>query len=804
MLHNVTLFANINEVNVPYIRPLDLILERIKTGGKHLTQIKEIRKEKDKSKRNILKKALPSICFSGEFSRRSDDAMEKHSGLICLDFDNFKSKAEMKKVRDELCEDEFVFVLFTSPSGDGLKVLVKVPSVKEWHREHFYALSDYYVYPNFDKSCVNESRVCYISWDPDIYINENATEWTERQKAPEEEIIIDPKLPAITDYKDIITKLQSWWDRDYGLHDGKRNTNLFILACALCNFGVPQDMAMNHLLYVKSFDSVRAPHREIESIANSAYKHAQFNIKEFEDRKKIESYLSKIRNGATKSDVKKSLVEDNVAPDVADRIADELEQSAYGAKMIFWGRSAKGVISLQHHLFRDFLVQNGFFKYYPEGSSNHIFVRRNSNRVRPVMDQNIKDFVLNYVEQEIQDYVVWNFFAENTKYFSENFLTMLPEIQIDFVRDTIDTSYLFYQNVAVEVTRDSLDVVDYDQLQGWIWEDQMIPRDFGEPGEKTSCDYEKFISNICSNEKTRISSLHSTIGFLLHTYKDPGYCPAVILNDEIISDNPEGGTGKGIFMTAISHIRKMVLIDGKRFSFDKSFPYQTVKPDTQVLLFDDIRRNFDFESLFSVITNGIEIEKKNKDAISVPFDRSPKIGITTNYGVRGSGDSFERRKWEVELTKYYTASFTPVHEFKKRFFEAWDAEEWTAFDHFMISCLQLYLNKGFVKTDFKNIKTRRFISDTSFDFYEWMEQEGNKYAIPGNTYLGQSMYNDFTAANPDYDRRGKYHITQHRFNQWIQSYGLFKFGTEVIKSRNGDGTTFQFKEAPIQGKLNMK
>lgn len=798
MLHDVTLFANINEVNVPYVRPLKLVLDRI-VSDKTRELIEPIRKEKDKVKRNIMKKALTSICFSGTFSKRSDDAMEKHSGLICLNFNNFKSKTEMRRVRAELCEDEFVYVLFTSPSGDGLKILVKVPPVKEWHREHFYALSNYYVYPNFDKSCVNESMVCYISWDPQLYINENATEWTEREQAPVEEIISHDTV-TITDHKEVIDNLQKWWDRDYGLHEGKRNTNLFILACAHCNFGVPLDTCLNHLLYLKSFDSVRSPHREIESIVNSAYKSAQFNIKQFEDRKKIESYLSKIRNGADKTEIKKSLVDDNVVPEVAERIAEELEQSAYGSNVKFWNRSPKGVISLQHHLFRDFLVQNGFFKYYPEGSSNHIFVHRSSNRVRPVMDQTIKDFVLEYVERQVGDYSVWNFFAENTKYFSELFLTMLPEIKIDFIRDTINESYLFYQNTAVVVRRNALELIDYDMLNGWIWEDQMIPREFFSKTDATS-DYSKFISNVCSDDKDRIASLRSTIGFLLHTYKDPGYCPAVILNDEVISDNPEGGTGKGIFFTGISHIRKMVLIDGKRFSFDKSFPYQTVKPDTQVLLFDDIKKSFDFESLFSVITNGIEIEKKNKDAISIPFDKSPKIGITTNYGVRGSGDSFERRKWEVELTKYYTASFTPVHEFGKRFFEAWNKEEWSAYDHFMISCLQLYLDRGFIKANFKNVKTRRFISETSHDFYEWMEQDGNKYAHTGITHLLKSMQNDFVSEYTDWGPYGKLKITSQRFNQWVHSYALYRFGTEVVRGRRAEGNTIEFVEAKKQGRL---
>ena len=80
----------------------------------------------------------------------------------------------------------------------------------------------------------------------------------------------------------------------------------------------------------------------------------------------------------------------------------------------------------------------------------------------------------------------------------------------------------------------------------------------------------KFIANICKQEEDRKLSMESTIGFLMHGYKNLSYCPAVILNDEVISDNPEGGTGKGIFMNALAQMKKVVTIDGKSFYFEKA------------------------------------------------------------------------------------------------------------------------------------------------------------------------------------------------------------------------------------------
>ncbi len=84
-------------------------------------------------------------------------------------------------------------------------------------------------------------------------------------------------------------------------------------------------------------------------------------------------------------------------------------------------------------------------------------------------------------------------------------------------------------------------------------------------------------------------------------------------------------------------VKRVADINGKSFSFDKSFAYQTVSADTQILVFDDVQKNFKFENLFSIITEGITLEKKNKDAFKIPVSKSPKILITTNYTIGGVG-----------------------------------------------------------------------------------------------------------------------------------------------------------------------
>lgn len=296
----------------------------------------------------------------------------------------------------------------------------------------------------------------------------------------------------------------------------------------------------------------------------------------------------------------------------------------------------------------------------------------------------------------------------------------------------------------------------------------------------------------------------------MHGYKNLSYCPAVILNDEVISDNPEGGTGKGLFMNAINQMKKLVVIDGKQFAFEKSFPYQLVSADTQVLCFDDVKKHFDFERLFSVVTEGLTLEKKNKDAIKIPFSRSPKIAITTNYAIKGSGNSFARRKWELELHQHYNKNFTPIDEFKKHFFADWDDNEWCQFDNYMTYCLQLFLNDGLVKSKFVNLKTRQLSSDTSHDFIEWcglLENGAHKNLQIGIKVHQQDKYYDFISDYPDYAPKSKMQISRMKFYKWMVSYAIYATGQEPLTGRDSIGKWMEIK--PIvtpkaeQGNLNL-
>ncbi len=793
---NVTIFKNIKETATPFHREVSVVLQRIKDGAsKEL--VKGIRQEKDKSARNELKKLLPAICFSGIFTKRNDNSLTEHSGLICLDFDGYEKKKDLLADKEKLSKSEFVYSVFISPSGNGLKALVKIPQDVDNHVNYFNSLENHFNSPYFDKTCKNVSRVCYESFDPMIYINNDSETWDTIEDLEYKEISVIRDAPTIpiTDENKIVEILVKWWEKKYPMSEGQRNQNAFILAMAFNDYGVNKSLS-SYVLNGYANDSFTLA--EITRTIDSAYANTQnFGTKYYEDDEQVNNIKAKLRRGATKKEIRNQLEESNIDSDVIESVLTRVTEE--NALKQFWTKNDKGTIRIVHILFKHFLEDNGFYKYCPEGSKNYVFVRVTNNLIDHTSEKEIKDFILGHLI-DLDDLSIYNYFADSTRLFREEFLTLLATIDIHFMSDTKDSAFLYYNNCAVEIKKDEIITIDYLDLGGYVWKDHVIDRNFN-ICEVTDCDYKTFIGNVCGNDETRVNSMESTIGFMLHAHKNLSYCPAIILNDEVISDNPEGGTGKGLFMNALSKMKKVVTIDGKSFTFERSFAYQLVSADTQILVFDDVKKNFDFERLFSVVTEGLTLEKKNKDAIKIPFSKSPKIAITTNYAIKGAGNSFARRKWELELHQHYNKNFTPMDEFGKLMFGDWSERDWCSFDNYMIGCLQNYLAKGLQKSQFVNLKIRQLSAETCHDFIEWCGllegQNGNTSLMLETKLNSQQLYYDFIEEYPDFGPKAKMTISRTRFYKWLASYALYKTGVQPEIGRDIHGKYMVIKKRPV-------
>ena len=239
MTETITIFKNIKETETPFHREVGVVLDRIKDGATKKL-VKEIRTTKDKSERNELKKLLPAICFSGTFTKRKDSAIVEHSGIICLDFDGYEKKKLLLEHKENLTKDPHTYCVFISPSGNGLKVLVKIPALSDNHTKYFNSLQKYYESPYFDKMCKNVSRVCYESYDPLIYVNQNSQLWDTISETEYQEVnrYNDQQTIPITDENKIVEILVKWWEKKYPMSEGQRNQNCFVLAMAFNDYEI--------------------------------------------------------------------------------------------------------------------------------------------------------------------------------------------------------------------------------------------------------------------------------------------------------------------------------------------------------------------------------------------------------------------------------------------------------------------------------------------------------------------------------------------------------------------------------------
>ena len=794
---NVTIFQNIKDTSTPFHRDVMGILQRVKDGSSK-DLVKRIRSEKNKTERNELKKQLPAICFSGTFNKRNDSAIVEHSGLMCLDFDGYEKQKALLEDKENLSKSKFVYSVFVSPSGNGLKVLVKIPADAENHQNYFNSLEKHFNSPYFDKTSKNISRVCYESYDPLIHINENSSIWDKIEDAEYREVQrnVDAPTITITDENKIVDILIKWWSKKYPMSEGQRNHNAYILAMALNDFGVNRSLASYVL---NQYATADFPLSEIQRTIDSAYVNKQnFGSKAYQDEERMNQIRAKVRRGVPKKEIRFQLQDSNLDSDTIDAVLTRIEEE--NSKQTFWAKTDKGAIKIIHIQFKKFLEDSGFYKYCPEGSKNYVFVKVTNNLIDHASEKEIKDFVLTYLI-ELDDISVYNYFADNTRFFKEEFLSLLSTIDIYFIEDSKDTAYLYYRNCAVKITSKDVSSIDYLDLGGYVWKDHVIDRVFTLCEVRASCYYNRFIENICAQDISRIESMQSTIGFMMHAHKSLSFCPAVILNDEVISDNPEGGTGKGLFMNALGQMKKVVTIDGKSFTFERSFAYQLVSADTQILVFDDVKKYFDFERLFRVVTEGLTLEKKNKDAIKIPFSRSPKIAITTNYAIKGAGNSFARRKWELELHQHYNKNLSPLDEFGKLMFSDWNDDEWCEFDNYMIGCLKSYLHTGLVKSKFVNLKIRQLSAETCHDFIEWcglINNQENRIMEHGKRLRANDLYEDFIDNYPDYGPRSRMTVSRQKFWKWIISYAVFTSGNMPEEGRDMIGKWLVLKPKEVQ------
>ena len=159
------------------------ILEEIKIG-RWKNEISRCRGELSAGNTNgynKVKSLLPATAFCGTFNRghRVQDLVV-YNKLLVIDVDKIPLEA-LPETQSLLCNDSYLYSVWLSPSGSGLKGLVRLESPVQYHKLAFDQVASYFLEKydvRLDKSGSDVSRLCYASWDPNLFINENSSVFT--------------------------------------------------------------------------------------------------------------------------------------------------------------------------------------------------------------------------------------------------------------------------------------------------------------------------------------------------------------------------------------------------------------------------------------------------------------------------------------------------------------------------------------------------------------------------------------------------------------------------------------------------
>ena len=268
---NVTIFRNATDTHNASQASVGALFECIRTGGSIKNLIEEIRAFPIACKKRKLE--LPVIMWQGTFTHRADIGLRSLSTLMCVDIDH-KTEEELVTLRTSLMNEPWVMAMFRSPSGDGLKVIVKTDNTETAHYKNCYRQLEklfedrYGIKP--DNKCEAISQGCFASYDPDIYVNSNVQDLhleynpafdiiptTTQQGVAHTSDATKPLSPVdlflgqlgngLSDEEiiEIADKRFARYPKRYT--DGYRTKSIFVQASTLCKAGIPKEKTMAYL-----------------------------------------------------------------------------------------------------------------------------------------------------------------------------------------------------------------------------------------------------------------------------------------------------------------------------------------------------------------------------------------------------------------------------------------------------------------------------------------------------------------------------------------------------------------------------
>jgi hypothetical protein len=201
--------------------------------------------------------------------------MRDYSGVVVIDIDDIPFES-LQKYKDKICQDWHTAACFVSPSF-GLKVLFVTDNKQEDHKYTFEYIRRYF-YNNYriqiDKSGKDVSRLCFISYDKDLYFNNDYKLFKcnvpKMKRDESKQVSFDrSKMEVSHDTNKVFKVCREFVNKSaIGRYvKGNRNNYIHALACTLNRAGV--DISTSISLISARYTSLSMD--EVNTTVKSAY-----------------------------------------------------------------------------------------------------------------------------------------------------------------------------------------------------------------------------------------------------------------------------------------------------------------------------------------------------------------------------------------------------------------------------------------------------------------------------------------------------------------------------------------------------
>lgn len=155
-------------------------LKELLTTNKFKERIEQLRSIEDKEEQKEFKKTLPNFTLSAVFNgTRNNKNVIKYTNLICIDIDKQDNTLGMNIIGDILKKIDNIAFFAKSCRGNGYFAIIPIEQGDRL-KDHFKALQEDFKGLGIilDKSCSDVTRVRYVTFDENYYINPNPVIYT--------------------------------------------------------------------------------------------------------------------------------------------------------------------------------------------------------------------------------------------------------------------------------------------------------------------------------------------------------------------------------------------------------------------------------------------------------------------------------------------------------------------------------------------------------------------------------------------------------------------------------------------------